>query len=85
MSDDRYLVREFLNASAPSITAELNKLASDGWRLIYVVDEFHYFERKSEVVIDFGSERDRESQYDRWLHAMDRYEDSIKKPEDLDF
>ena len=46
MSNDRYLVKDFIGQKAPAISAELNALAQDGWRLMDVRGLFHYFERE---------------------------------------
>lgn len=46
-AEEKYLVKEMAHASAPAITAELNHLARDGWRLTHVVGDFHYFEREA--------------------------------------
>ncbi|MCB8988093.1 MAG: hypothetical protein H6661_10140 [Ardenticatenaceae bacterium] len=45
ISSTRYTVLDLFGAPAEEIQAELNRLARDGWYLLFAVGPLHYLER----------------------------------------
>ncbi len=75
-AEDRYLVCEYAHISAPALTAELNRLAADGWQLTHVVGDRHYFERELTTVIQLDHEL---LDPDAWLEKYAPKEKHAKK------